>query len=214
MKKTFTFILASDAKGSTRKLVVPASWVKSLLIFGAIVAVIGAAAFVDYVGLLFQSMENKRLKAENIHLRNQFAIVDSKLSELEKGLERINVYATKLRLITGPNDEDNLMRLAMGPIPNAGQAANEFNENMEERAPASVLGVKDSEFFQEAPLDPKSGELYSDTTNYAQVSIRIDKLGKESSLREQTMLNLWETLGNRLLVASNSASSNIHNTNL
>lgn len=198
MKKTFTFIIASDSRGATKKVVVSGAWLKTIMAISAVCLIIGAAAFIDYVGLLLQSIENKRLKAENLHLKNQFSIVESKLSELEKGLERINVYATKLRLITGPSDEENLLRLAMGPIPNAGQSINELNEGMEERMPASHLGVQDSAFFMQAPLDGKAGEVFRQESNtYANVSVRIDKLSKEASLREQNMLQLWENLGNR-----------------
>lgn len=198
MRKTFTFIVASDHKGSTKKYVVSSAWLKLSISLVFLFSVLGATAFVDYVGLLFQSVENKRLKAENLHLKNQFSIVKNKLDELETGLERINVYATKLRLITGPSDEENVMRLAMGPIPNSGQAINELNESIEERNPASLLGVKDSVFFQRAPLETENGEVFEKGSNtYASVSVRIDKLSKEATLREQNIIELWEKLGNR-----------------
>tara|TARA_B100001248_G_scaffold262438_1_gene258449 strand:- start:6319 stop:7323 length:1005 start_codon:yes stop_codon:yes gene_type:complete len=198
MKKNYTVIIASDHKAKTKKMVISAAWMKLAATLVFIFAVLGATAFVDYVGLLFQSVENKRLKAENLHLKNQFSVVKTKLDELEKGLERISVYATKLRLITGPADEENIMRLAMGPIPNAGQAVYEMNEHMDERKPASLLGVKDSVFFQKAPLATDGDEVFAkDTENYAKVSVKIDKLTKQATLREQNIIKLWEKLGNR-----------------
>ncbi len=198
MKKTYTIIVATDHKGSTKKLVISSAWLKSSIFTAVLFLMIGSAGIVDYVGLLFQPVENKRLKAENIQLKNQFAIVKNKMITLEKNLERINVFSTKLRLITGQGEETNTLRLPMGPIPNAGQSVTELNESMEEREPASNLGVRDSQFFKEAPLDTKRDEIYAHShTNHAMVSVRLDKLKRETEIHEQNLISLWESLGNR-----------------
>lgn len=196
MKKNYTFIVTSDHKGTTLRYMISGAWVKSLFVVGIVLAVIGAATMVDYIGLLFQSVENKRLKAENVQLKNQFAIVESKLASLEKNMERINSYTAKLSLITGPTDGDNTLRLAMGPIAQSNFETMQLN--MEERKPASVVASEDKAFFDSAPLDVNSGEIFAARgKNYATISIRMDKLSKESKLKEQNILNLWESLSNR-----------------
>ena len=198
MRKNYTFIVTSDQKSQSRRFVLPAAWVKFGLIALSILALVGSAAIVDYAGLLVQSIENKRLKAENLILKAQFDAVESKLLDLEKDLTRINTYAAKLKLITGPSDNESSVRLAMGPLPQNGQSVDELNEEIEERGPASNLGVYDRSFLEKPPLEVKSGEVFSNSArNYATIAVRVDKLKKESSLREQDVLMLWESLSNR-----------------
>ncbi|MFK8138266.1 MAG: peptidoglycan DD-metalloendopeptidase family protein [Bdellovibrionales bacterium] len=198
MRKTYTFILTSDAKGKTRNLVISAAWLKALGSLAIVLMVIGAAGVVDYTGLLFQSIENKRLSAENTLLKKEFTVVENKVVTLEKQLERINSYANKLGMITNIKNKDNEIRLAMGPLPRPGQAVREMHEHVHERSPASVVVSKDKLFFQNPPLDTKKRELFSDKAeNFATLSVRIDKLSKESKLKEQNILRLWESLSSR-----------------
>lgn len=198
MQKNYTFIVVSDHKGTTKKIVLPATWIKAGVFAIAILLIVGAAGFVDYTGLLFQSVENKRLKSENSQLKRQFAQVDSKLTTLEKDMERIQSFATKLGMITNANDNTSGVSLAMGPLPRPGQSIEEMTESVDEREPASVMVNKDRLFFEKAPLDTRNGELFSEGRNQvASLSIRLDKLKKESSLKEQNIIHLWESLSHR-----------------
>lgn len=188
----------SDRKGVVRRYVISMSWLKAFALFGVILSIVGLAAFVDYVGLLAQSIENKRLRAENRQLRSQFEVVESKLSSLESNLERVKSFATKLQLITGTDDENRVTKLAMGPQPQSNDSFEALNEPIEERGPASLLGREDSVFFEKAPLDVAAGELAAEEQkDYASLSVRIDKSIKETTLREQGVLQLWESLSNR-----------------
>lgn len=198
MRKTYTFLVISDRKGTTKKVVLSAAWVKTIGVFAFLLMVVGAAGVVDYTGLLFQSMENKRLLSENSHLKREFTLVENKLSGLEKQMERIQNFATKLGMITNTGDKEKQVRLAMGPLPRPGQAVEEMSEDIHQRQPASVVASKDKLFFEAALLDSKKGEVYKDKSdNYASLSIRMDRLGKESELKEQNILRLWESLSSR-----------------
>lgn len=197
-KKKVTFLIASDRRGITRRFVVSSAWLKALSIFGAIIVVVGLAAFVDYIGLLAQSIENKRLRAENRQLRSQFEVVEGKLANLESGLERVKSFATKLELITGTDDENRTVKLALGPQPQSMDNVEAYNEPMEERGPASLIGKEDSIFLEKPPLDLSEGELASeDHKDYSSLSVRIEKAVKDTTLREQGVLQLWESLSNR-----------------
>jgi murein DD-endopeptidase MepM/ murein hydrolase activator NlpD len=197
MRKTYTFLVISDRKGTTKRIVLSAAWVKSLFAIAFVLMLVGAAGVVDYTGLLFQSMENKRLLAENSRLKREFSVVENKMITLEKQMERIQNFATKLGMITNVGDKENEIRLAMGPLPRPGQAVEEMAEN-NSRQPASVVASKDKLFFESALLDNKKGEVYSEKAeNYASLSIRMDRLSKESQLKEQNILRLWESLSNR-----------------
>lgn len=198
MRKNYTFLIVSDQKGTTKRLVVSAAWLKAFAMMGFLIFVIGAAGIVDYTGLLFQSMENKRLLAENARLKKEFVVVQNKLTGLEKQLERIQNFATKLGMITETPESESEIRLAMGPLPRPGQAVDEMLQDTESRKPASIVAAKDKLFFEEALLDTRKGELFNEKSDsHASLSIRMDRLDKEAGLREQNILRLWEGLSNR-----------------
>lgn len=197
-KKTFTFLIMSNRRGTNRSFTVSASWLKALIFLGIIVLVVVGGAIVDYFGLLVQSSENKRLRAENLSLKKQFQVVEGKLNSLETSLERVQNFSKKLKMITNIDDEDRAVRLAMGPQPKAGEPVEEFNQPVEQRGPASEYFSKDSMFLQKPPLDELKGELSKDSEkDYATLSIRIDRTVKETQLREQGILSLWEALSER-----------------
>src|SRR6185312_1634260 len=99
-QKQFTFFVVSNDSGKTRKIVLPAAWIKAGGLILAIFLVALMAAMVDYTGLLVQTSENKRLKAENAQMNKQFQVVEGKLAALETSLERVKTFTTKLKLIT------------------------------------------------------------------------------------------------------------------
>lgn len=188
----------SDRRGIIRRYVVSSSWLKAFAAFAVIVLIVGLAAFVDYLGLLAQSIENKRLRAENRQLRGQFEVVENKLSALEGNLERVKSFTTKLQLITGTEEQNREVRLALGPQPNAAENLDAMNEPLDERGPASLIGKEDSVFLEKAPLDTAVGELaVEEEKDYASLSVRIEKALKDTTLREQGVLQLWESLSSR-----------------
>jgi hypothetical protein len=214
-KKTVTFLMVSNRKGVTKRVVVSAAWLKAGLALFIVLAVVSSACVVDYVGLLSQSIENKRLRAENGQLKQQFQVVEGKLNALETGLERVKGFVTKLKLITNVDAEDRSLKLAIGPLPRSGQSidADSVMGETGSRAPASipsstVTGAdQDAVFFQKPPTDELQGELTVEgQRDYASLAIRIDRGVQETGIREQGVLELWETLAERqsLLAATPS----------
>src|SRR5687767_4151349 len=114
--KYITIMVVPDRKSKLHKLVFSASHLKLFLWIGAVLFVLFAAVVVDYLSLLSQSIENKRLHAENAALRAQFQVVEGKLDSVEAALDRIRTFSTKLKLITAVNDPDRNLNLAMGPM--------------------------------------------------------------------------------------------------
>jgi murein DD-endopeptidase MepM/ murein hydrolase activator NlpD len=196
-KKVTLFIVTNDA-GQTRKIVLPAAWLKSIALLSGILILAGTAAFVDYMGLLAQTAENKRLLSENAQLAKQFQVVEGKVQALETSLERVKTFTTKLKLITNVDGEDRSLKLAMGAQPPANQPVEEFDQPMSERGQISDLEKQDAEFNEKKPLNEQKGELaVEDRRDYASLAIRIDNTIKESQLREQSVLDLWESLSER-----------------
>lgn len=197
-KKKVTLFIVSNQTGKTRKIVLSAAWLKAISFISAIVIVIFAAGMVDYFGLLLQAMENKRLKVENAQLIKQFQIVESKVSALENSLERVKTFTTKLKLITNVDSDDRITKLTMGPKPAAGQQVEEY-EPMEQRPDGEALAQQDQVFANKKPLNDQVGELANETTDkdYASLVVRIDKAVKETQLKEQSVIDLWEGLSER-----------------
>lgn len=197
-KKKVTFLVMTDRKGVVRRYVVAAAWLKTLMVFGVVVTIVGLAAFMDYVGLLAQSIENKRLRAENRQLRSQFEVIEGKLSSLESSIERVKTFATKLKEITGIDEENRALKLAIGSESRTNEALESLNEPLEGRNPAALFGREDSVFFEKAPLDVDAGELANESVkDYSSLSVRIERTVKDTYLREQGVFQLMGVLSNQ-----------------
>lgn len=175
------------------------AWVRTAAVVVAVAAIFASATMIDYVGLLVQSNENKRLKAENNQLKSQFELVEGKLQSLESGLERLKRFSTKLKVITDAYGvKDRELHLAMGPLVKTGQSINELQEDLHERHSYEDLSKRDVAFFAKPPLDQSKGELsLRGLRDYASLSIRIDQAIKGVSLQEQGVIDLWATMNEK-----------------
>ncbi len=198
--KTFTVLVSSNRRGKTKTFSISAAWVKAMgFLVGVLIVVLGAVA-VDYVGLLLQVTENKKLRAERGYLKKQFQVVESKLTTLEKSLERVKNFSKKLKLIPNIEDTDERsVEASLSTIPRFGdkiygvtspkEGAEDISENQLEA---------DALFLKKPPLNHARGELsLSKGKDYAMLSVRIDQAVKNTQLREQSVLELWETLSER-----------------
>lgn len=187
--------MVSNCRGQIQRWVIDAAWLKAGLALLALLAVVGAASLVDYIGLLVQSIENKRLMAENTQLKSQFLVIEGKVSTLENSLERVKRFATELKLITNIDGDDRATRLILGGSPPLGKPVTELNVPMAKRGPASQIFKKDAPFLTRAFVNELGGEVELNATrDYASLSIRIDQVVQETQLREQSILDLRETL--------------------
>lgn len=195
-RQQVTLFIVTNKAGQTKKLVLPAAWVKFGLFASAIVLIAFVAGMVDYFGLLVQSMENKRLKAENAQLIKQFQVVESKVSALENSLERVKTFTQKLKLITNIDSQDRILQLTMGNKQAPTQQVEEF-EPMDERIPPEGLAAQDEIFAPERPIGENEVAAEPSVRDYASLVIRIDRSVKETQLKEQSVIELWESLSDR-----------------
>jgi murein DD-endopeptidase MepM/ murein hydrolase activator NlpD len=195
-RKTITMYFVTNDESQTKKIVMPVSYFKISAFIFAVAVISLLAGMIDYFGLLAQSIENKKLKIENLNLQKQFQVVESKLDTLQSGLDRVGMMTNKLKLITDTQMKDRSERLSfpaqINSEPTPSQQANErmTSEEFIQQEPL-VVG--------ENPVNTLRGELAAEksVSNYSTLVIRIDEAVKDSALKEQSVIELWEMLSDR-----------------
>lgn len=202
-RKQITLYFVTGNESETKKISLPVAYFKISLFFLGFFAVLLMAGFIDYFGLLAQSLENKKLKLENIELKNQFQVVEAKLDSLQSAMDRVTNVSNKLKLITDIQLKDRPEKLNF--------PASQVGPRVDDPVPRMSLDdmEKDDPVIDtETPLNPMKGEVASEksTANYASLVIRIDQAVKDSNLKEQSVIELWELLSDRqsLLAATPS----------
>jgi len=200
--KSYTILIASNRHGETWKLNLRSSWVKAMGFLGFCMVLLAATAALDYVGLLLKANENRILRTENDMLKKQFTVAEEKLGVLEASLDRINNFTKKLNLITNVEDEERGLKLAMSSASRAGAMDNvsQPSGGQVSRLPSSEFMIREPQPADKAMADERSGELSVSrdaSRDFASLSIRIDRALRESQLREQGVLQLWDSLSER-----------------
>lgn len=197
-KKNVTLFVVSHTTGTSQKFVMSLTTLKVIFFMAGLVILIFVAGLVDYFGLMVEAIENKKLEAENAQLRKQFQMVEGKLSALENSLERVKTFTNKLKLITNIDTEDRVTKLTMGVKPAPGQAVEEY-EPMNQRLSNENLAQQDQDFPRIEDLNEVRGEVSQQTSeqDYSTLVIRIDKAVRETQLKEQSVIELWESLSER-----------------
>jgi murein DD-endopeptidase MepM/ murein hydrolase activator NlpD len=197
-KSKVTFLMVANDSSATRKFSIPTSFLKAMGLVVGIMLIALLAAVVDYFGLLAQNAENKKLKAENAAMVKQFQAIEGKVTALETSLDRVKSFTTKLKLITNIDSEDRALKLGMNPNPAPNQQVEEFDQPMEKRESVGELEKADQDFAAVKQPDESTGELaVNSDRDYQTLVIRIDRAIKDSQLREQSVLDLWETLSEK-----------------
>ena len=197
--KSYTILIASNRHGETWKWTIRAGWFKAGAFVAFCLMLLSATAVLDYVGLLLKANENHILRAENATLKKQFQMAEEKLSGLEASLDRIQNFTKKLNLITNVEDEERVLKLALSPGSRAGAMADAAAAPVS-RLPSSEFMIRDPQPSDKPVADEKSGELgvsRDGARDYASLSVRIDRALRNSQLREQGVLQLWDSLSER-----------------
>lgn len=207
--KSYTVLIASNRHGETVKLTIRSSWLKFLTFLGFCLILLMATATIDYFGLLLKANENRMLKAENATLKTQFQVAEEKLSSLEASLERIQNFTKKLNLITNVEDEERVLKLALSPASRNGGSEQVVQAGPVQRLPSSEFMIREPQAPEKLFADEKNGEVgvvRENSRDFNTLSVRIDRALRNSQLREQGVLQLWDSLSERqsLLTATPS----------
>ena len=110
----------------------------------------------------------------------------------------MKTFTTKLKLITNIESEDRSVKLGLNAAPPPNTAVEEFDQPMEKRDSLTEIDKSDQDFAPTKQPDESNGELaVNEGRHYKSLAIRIDRSIKESQLREQSVLDLWETLSEK-----------------
>ena len=106
MNNFFTILVIPEKTKQVKKIVIPAVYLRIGMVLGAVGAFFLAFMVYDYVNVMQQLAENKRLQTENRQLKQQMQSFTTKLQSVQDALERIQSYTSKLRIITNQSGEN------------------------------------------------------------------------------------------------------------
>jgi len=176
--KNFTLFFLSSTGKNVKKLYLSRGKLVSIFCISIILFFFLLYIILDYISLKHQSFENLVLRTENNNLHRQLEQFKTRMSRIDKTLNRINNFATKLRIITQFNDPDRPHLAVGGP-----SSENDFNTDASERTLSRIYGP--------VSVEPDSGENSSSLTLIDQ-KLRI--LQHASTLQEQSLEQLQELL--------------------
>lgn len=96
----FTIMIVPERSDRIRKVTLPAWLLRSALAFAALFTLIGLLVVFDYVHMLTQVGENKKLRVENHLLSAEIQSAKNKVESLDQSVGRLKAFAQKLRVIS------------------------------------------------------------------------------------------------------------------
>src|SRR4051794_35261498 len=97
----FTLMVIPERTRQVHKVVVPFFIMKLGLVLLSLGFILLLIVGIDYIHILGQMGENKRLKGENFKLRQEIQLIRNKVDSMQWTIERVRNYAKKLQLLTG-----------------------------------------------------------------------------------------------------------------
>ncbi len=153
MDRYFTVMIVPEREKGVRSFRIPRVVFHAAVFFIVIFMVLLGVLTYDYWKILRQVYQNKHLTIENRQLKEQIQLFQMKLNTLSEDLERIHVFETKLRTITGL-EEGDLTRPIKGP-----SEGGEF--------PVNDAGERDGDLPLVKPTAPQ-GKIFKDLEHLKQ----------------------------------------------
>lgn len=194
--KTYTLVLFSNGTEKPKSISVSGRTLFSMLTTSLIVFLISFTAVVDYVQLLLEKNHAHWLRVENEYLRAQFKEIEGKLSTLESGLERVDSFSKKLRLITNTGaSQDRLLELQVptqkDEVPQPPTSSNEVM-----RWPSNI-GPIESSFNKNDYVAANDVSGQAIKSEYSSIAVRLEKVSYGAEAAEQEVLQLWKDLSDK-----------------
>ena len=175
----FTVLIIPEKTSKVRKIVMP-GWILRGSVFAALftMALVGIM-FLDYWYVMGQIEENKDLKFENRRLRQQVQIFKNRITTIESTMDRVQTFATRLKVITNIEDRPAQIQSLNDHLPEAA-------ENVGKKTPIpDIPGIAPNE------RNPETKAL---RTDYRELEDRFTQLNFSSLQTEQSLQDLYELL--------------------
>ncbi len=95
----FTIMVVPERSDRVRKITLPTLYLRLGGAIGLILFVLSLFIFFDYLHVLSQVAENKKLRTENFNLRTDVQIAKKNLDSLDQSVARLKNFAQKLRVL-------------------------------------------------------------------------------------------------------------------
>ena len=178
----FTILLIPEKTSRVRRFVIPNWLFKGIIVSAFFAVALGGIMFLDYWYVMGQIDENKELKLENRRLRQQVQIFRNRMSTIESTLDRVQTFATRLKVITNIEDRGTLIQSFNDKLPDAatnlGKSGNGIDPKTE--------GAENSN-----DLNPDNVILRSD---YWELEDRFTHVNASSLTVEENLQDLYELL--------------------
>jgi murein DD-endopeptidase MepM/ murein hydrolase activator NlpD len=201
--KFFTLMVVPEKSDRIRKFTVPALYLKALAGVGAVLCFLGILLVFDYLHVLGQVSENKKLRLENHVLKTDIQTAKAKLESLDQSVTRLKSFANKLRVISNldnPGSQRMLQQvpeLPNGqPQPGGNPMESEDSGRIEDPDRHSRL-----EKFREATVLGELGQgfeaddLLGEVNRISEGAVKLKEVAEDE---ERTLADLQEQIQERL----------------
>jgi len=147
----YTFMMVPEKGEKVRKITIPAWTMRIVSTGAAILILIGLFVFFDYIHVMSQVAENKKLKVENHLIRREIVNVQNRVEALDKSVARLKSFAQKLRVIS------ELDRPGLPSILEKDNPPKQGDDLYEEESPIQDSETKDSESSENSTPPPARG---------------------------------------------------------
>lgn len=195
----FTILVIPEKTSTVRRFVIPGWVARSLFVVLFFSGVLAVMMGLDYWYVMSQIDQNKQLKIENRRLRQEVQIFKNKVESIEDTMERVQTFATRLRIITNIEDRDGLVQQLNRKLPDAAT-------NIGHTAAKEKLGLPGENAAQASHGQPSPQDdplLHPDERNPENIRLwreqreleqRFGNLNYDSLLLEQNLQDLYELL--------------------
>ena len=189
----FTVMIVPEKKARVRKIVIPKILLNIVLACGMFSAVLLSYIVLDYFSLLHNANQADDIRLENAKLVSEVERLQSKMVAMNDSLDRINLFAKKLKVITnyqGQNDDviEEQVELGIGPLTADEVVFRENEEILSELGEIQPKNVTDSSEF------------------IGKVDKQIEALNSKANFEEQSLVNLKSFLDDQEDVLSATPS--------
>lgn len=171
----YTFLMIPEKTASVKSWTLPGWMLKGGLLTALFIAALGSMMLMDYYYVMRRIDENREMKIENRRLRQQVQIYKNRMTTLESSMQRIQTFATRLKVMTNIEDRSSALQgLQTSSLPDA-------SENIPKRA-------ERVEIAEQIPLDAES------RTIQAGMEKQFSFLGQNALEVETQLQDLYELL--------------------